>query len=981
MSFSTGMTVRCRGQRCVVLDAHPVAGGESPTYRLRLRATEGPLRNREWPVLYPLEAVEPDELPPLALERIGRDARFRLLHDAFLLTLAPPPSALVAAGRSRIRFELYQQIPALRMLSLPRPRILNASDVGLGKTVETGIALRELITRRRGGRILIVCPSGIADQWRDEMADKFGLHFKVFDRDGVHAVKKSIELGANPWATEPRIIASFDYLKRREGAFREVQNVRFNVIVCDEVHHLADNTSGDDISDRHRLAQWIARASDALMLLSATPHSGYDESFASLLNLIEPTLVTDTKDMSYKHYGRYLVRHLKRHIKKPDGTPLFVPADESKPIPVALTPAEAAVHSAVTKQAATLDEQAEKLKAERDRYALRLVATILRKRAASSLAALRETVANRLENLEHEAEEVELRRDHLRSLRKGETIPDEDLKQLERDVHRSYLARIRSVGKVLRAIETEMEDLLDLQGLLAKCPTETESKAEALLAELQSIHRDEPDEKVIIFSEYSATVFWLAGFLGRHGYGDRLLTFEGSLSGADRQKTLARFQSPDAILLVSTDAASEGLNLQSQCRRVIHYELPFNPNRMLQRQGRVDRYGQERACQFGFLYAKDTYEGEVLARLFKKIEAQIVRLGAIGDVLGTLQTDRIEELLSRPTSELKLAIAAAERSIDEELLRVNQTHTKKVLGDDPLSSAEVERLQSALAAGQALNVAIGDFVVRAIGLAGGRCRRQDGRVAVAEVPASWVGGRVPGSYDTLYADPDAAPPGTASDVILDEDHPLAQAAIRWVRGSRYDPNDDHRLAVRVLETIDGPDLVASYIATVRAEDNTEMERLMAVRVQRDGAVDPNDAAELIPGQGVADIPERRARELFGSWWEAARHSADESAKKRAEQWKDEIRGQRLAEHAGLRDRFRIWAEATRKAILGQYDDPKSYLPGIEGELPPTVRRRLREHRKEVDEHESFLNRRLRFEPASVEQLGVLLRVPTLEVRP
>jgi hypothetical protein len=341
---------------------------------------DGPLRNREWPVISPLEPVEPDDLPPIALERIGRDARFRLLHEAFLLTLAPPPNALVACGRSHIRFELYQQIPALRMLSLPRPRILNASDVGLGKTIETGIALRELIVRRRGGRILIVCPSGIAEQWQEEMSSKFGLEFKVFDREGVHEAKKSIDLGANPWTTESRIIASFDYLKRREGAFREVQSVRFNVIVCDEVHHLADNTLGEDISDRHRLAQWIARASDALLLLSATPHSGYDESFASLLNLIEPTLVTDVEGMSFKRYGRYLVRHLKRHIKQSDGSPLFVPADPSKPIPVTLTSEEQAVHSAVAKQAATLDAQAEKLKSESDRFALRLVATILRKR-------------------------------------------------------------------------------------------------------------------------------------------------------------------------------------------------------------------------------------------------------------------------------------------------------------------------------------------------------------------------------------------------------------------------------------------------------------------------------------------------------------------------------------------------------------------------------------------------------------------------
>jgi len=346
-----------------------------------------------------------------------------------------------------------------------------------------------------------------------------------------------------------------------------------------------------------------------------------------------------------------------------------------------------------------------------------------------------------------------------------------------------------------------------------------------------------------------------------------------------------------------------------------------------------------------------------------------------------LQTDRIEQLLARSAEDLKAAIAAAERSIDEELARVNDSHTKAVLGDDPLTSGEVERLKLALAAGRSLNVAIGDFVVRAIGLAGGRCRRTDGQVVVAEVPASWAGGRVPASYEALYSDPDVTPSGTPSSAILDEDHPLAQAAIRWVRGSRYDPRDDHRLAVRVLDTIDGPDLIASYIATVRAEDNTEMERLLAVRVRPDGAVDPTDAAGLISAQGVADIPEPRVRTMFGAWWESARAAADTEAKKRADQWKNEIQGQRLAEHSGLRERFRIWAEATRKAILGQYDDPTLFLPGMEKDLPTTVRRRMREHRKEVDEHESFLNRRLRFEPAVVEPLGVLLRAPAREARP
>jgi SNF2 family DNA or RNA helicase len=702
--------------------------------------------------LHPLEGLQPEQIPDLALARAGRDGRFRLLHEAFLLTLAPPPSALVAVGRSRIRFEMYQQIPALRLLSLPRPRLLNASDVGLGKTIETGIILREMIARRRADRILILCPAGIVDQWQEEMADKFGLEFRVFDRDGVHQARKEMDVGSNPWATEPRLIVSFDYLKRRDGAFREVQHVRFPVIVCDECHHLADNVTGDDIADRHRLAQWAARASDALILLSATPHSGRDESFASLLNLLEPTLVPDPQALNYQTYHRYLVRHLKRHITRPDGSPLFVPAEPSRPLPVHLTAEEQAVHNAVARQAGALDRQADKMKSAQEKFALRLVATILRKRAASSLAALRETVAHRRENLEQAAEAVELRRDHLRALHRGETVPDEALNQLEREAHRTYLARIRTAGKALRLIEAELEHLEELDSLLARCPTDGESKAAVLLAELQQIHREDAADNVIVFSEYTATIAWLAAYLGRQGYAGRFVVFEGSLTAAERRQALADFAKPETLLLLSTDAASEGLNLQENCHRVIHYELPFNPNRMLQRQGRVDRYGQTWPCQFGFLYAADTYEGEVLQRLFTKIENQVRALGSVGDVLGALQVERIEDMLSRSPADVRAAIREAEQAIEAELARVNQTRNRELLGDDAPSARELLRLQAALDAGKQTQVSIRDFVVRAVHLAGGKCQSQGDLIRIPDVPLSWRGGRVAAAYDGLYAD-------------------------------------------------------------------------------------------------------------------------------------------------------------------------------------------------------------------------------------
>lgn len=978
--FSAGMTVQCRGQKCIVVDASPLASGDQASYRIRVRAIDGPLRNQEWPVISSLEPVTPDEIPPFTLGRIGRDARFRLLHEAFQLTLAPPPNALVAAGRSRVRFEMYQQIPALRMLSLPRPRILNASDVGLGKTIETGLCLRELMARRRADRILIVCPAGIAEQWQDELATKFGLDFKVFDRDGVHDAKKQIEIGGNPWATEPRIIASFDYIKRRDGAFRELQNVRFSVIVCDEVHHLADNTQTDDVSERHRLAQWVAKASDGLLLLSATPHSGYDESFASLLRLLEPTLVPNIAKMQYKQYSKHLVRHLKRHIKKANGDPFFVPPNPSRPLAVVMSKAEAAVHRAVSRQARELDEQASKLKTSRDQYALRMVATVLRKRAASSMAALRVTINNRMHNLAEAVERVEVRRDHLRSLRKGETIPDEALTQLEIDVHRSFLAQIRAAGSKIRSIEQEKEDLLELEELAVQCSVETESKAERLLAEIAAVHETQPHDKFIIFSEYTDTVDWLIGFLSRNGYEGRIVRYVGGdLRKSDRKKALADFAKTEFPLLVTTDAASEGLNLQDHCHRVIHYELPFNPNRMLQRQGRVDRYGQTEACQFAYLYAEDTYEGELLSRLFQKIERQIKALGSVGDVLGSLQTDRIEELLSNSPDDLKAALEDADKAIDAELARVSQGRTKVVLGDDAPEDAELRRLTNAIDAGERINVELPDFITRAIALAGGKCERKSEILNVSEVPLHWLGGRMPKQFDGLYIDHKGAPKGAKPDEILDHEHKLVQAAIRWVRQTRYSKDDDHRLAARLVTDIEQPDLIATFLVTIRSGDNSEMEQLFSVRVLQNGNMIDDDDQSLLYQPGAGNVPASRIAQLFSNWWEDAMTRAMKHAIERANKWRNSVQQIRFAEQGELKRQFDVWAAAAKAAITDGYETSQRTLPGMEIPLPPTVQRRLKEHRKEVDEYMTFLDRRLRFEPPQVEQLGILLRVPAKEV--
>ncbi len=669
-----------------------------PIKRLRLRGLDEPFRNEEICVLHPIEEVEPDDIPELDLAHPGRLARFQLLMDSSRLGLAPGDDRLVSSTRSRIEFEPYQQIPALRALELPRPRLLIADDVGLGKTIEAGLILRELNARRRAARILIVCPASIIEQWPTELSSKFGFQFKIFDSDGVSETRRSLEVGTNPWSAEPRVIASVDFIKRREGAFRELSASRWDVIIIDEAHHLASGND-DEMTDRFRLARWLATENTgALLLLTATPHDGYDENFKALLSLLEPSIIVPGRDLKYDQYRRHMVRRLKRHVRLQDGSPKFVEREPVQALGVTLPAEEAALQQAVSEEAANLDLLADKA-IRADRESIRLVATILRKRAASSLTALRKTVAQRKENIGQTIGEVEVRRDHLRALRRGETIPEEAQARLELDLYRSYLSTMQRTGRELRRLKDEVEGLDQLEELILDCGAAPEAKLATLASWLKTIHSGHPDEKVIVFSEYADTVESIVTHLEMHGYSSQVVQLTGDTGNRkDRTKALLRFASAESRILVATDVAGEGLNLQEHCHHLVHFELPWNPNRMEQRNGRIDRYGQKKAPVIAFLYAEDSYEGEVMKRLVLKIEAQMRRLGSVGDVLGQIQVDSIERLLSRPAPDMHRAIEDAEAQIDSELNRASDPRIREQLGEANEDKVELDRATAAVLA-------------------------------------------------------------------------------------------------------------------------------------------------------------------------------------------------------------------------------------------------------------------------------------------
>jgi superfamily II DNA or RNA helicase len=982
IEFQAGATVRARGGRFTVLSAESIAQTKGePIRRLRLRALDEPFRNEEICVLHPIEDVEPDEIPELDLAQPGRLARFQLLMDAARLSLAPGDDRLVSSTRSRIAFEPYQQVPVLRALELPRPRLLIADDVGLGKTIEAGLILRELNARRRAARILIVCPASILEQWQTELASKFGFQFKIFDSEGVAEARRSLEAGSNPWSAEPRVIASVDFIKRREGAFRELSASRWDVIIIDEAHHLASGGNDDELTDRFRLARWLAAENTgALLLLTATPHDGYDQNFASLLSLLEPSLVVPGRYLRFDHYRRHMVRRMKRHVRMPDGSPKFVERKPVEPLPVELPAAEEQLQAAVREEAAALDLLAEKA-LRSDRENIRLVATILRKRAASSLAAIRKTVAQRKVNISQTIAEVEVRRDHLRAVRRGETIPEEAQARLERDLYRSYLSAMQRTGRELRRLSVETDRLDNLERLAAACGSGPEAKLLTLEAWLKALHVQEPEKKVIVFSEYADTVESIVAHLEPRGYSGRVVQLTGDTGGrADRAKALARFASPEARILVATDVAGEGLNLHEHCHHLVHFELPWNPNRMEQRNGRIDRYGQAQPPTIAFLYAQDSYEGEVLKRLVLKIEAQIRMLGSVGDVLGQIQADSIEQLLSRPVPDLHRAVAEAEAQIDSELNRASGPRVRAQIGEGGEDDDELTRADAAVRRERERGVALDVFLQRAVLAAGGAVERHGDALRVT-TPQPWLSLEVHGRYESLL------PPGsfsqgeeTAAQDVLHEEHPLMEAAVHWVRSTRFRKGDDHRLASIVVPDLAEPDLIATFLITLQDGTAAKVERFEAVRISAklevsgDPISDEEASRITLPG----NIPTARLQELFGAWWQQARTIAEAQASRRAANWKAELETYRNLEREGQKPEIDGWDRSTRDAILGDYarQAQQPRLFGDEPTLPPALRRRLDEHRKRVELQRSILDRRAHFEAPLVEPLGVLLRVPT-----
>jgi SNF2 family DNA or RNA helicase len=547
------------------------------------------------------------------------------------------------------------------LLPLTRIRFLLADDTGAGKTIMTGLLIKELLFRGVISKILVIAPGGLTKQWQqDEMQAKFSLSFRLVNHASFDA-----DPGQFSRNDEGFFITSIDYISRHEACLNAAKETRWDLIVVDEAHKLSAYEYGTKVDERkrYRAVKELANKTDHLLFLTATPHRGRKDTFRRLLLLLDEDLfqkdehvtqrvqeavseyanatAIDDESKISKARNRFFLRRLKEEMVDWDGSPLFKPR-YTKTVGYDLTPEELELYNAVTRYVRSRRKQAK----EKKNRNVELTLMVMQRRLASSIYAITRTLKNRLDALE---EVLKILRDPERMAERRRLIRDdandmpqdigeyEELDESERETVDKRIFR-QVLSDKPEDVQKERDEIARLYEMAAHLGTHTEAKFFELLKVLDTsnvIRSD--DEKLLIFTEHKDTLDNLADRLRRKGYS--VTTIHGGMNVDERKKAQIEFKRRSKIM-VATDAAGEGINLQF-CRFMINWDIPWNPNRLEQRMGRIHRYGQESDVWVYNLVAVNTREGAVLEKVLLKMDLMREQMGddRVYDVIDELLED------------------------------------------------------------------------------------------------------------------------------------------------------------------------------------------------------------------------------------------------------------------------------------------------------------------------------------------------------
>lgn len=600
---------------------------------------------------------------PWAFDAPGED--FKLAAEAYRISLAHLFDPMMAVHTSNVE-PLPHQITAVYESMLPRQplRYVLADDPGAGKTIMAGLLIRELLMRADAQRVLIVAPGSLVEQWQDEMFEKFGLHFNVFSREQIENSRSG-----NPFDDFDLLVARVDQLSRSEDLQEKLRLSRWDLVVVDEAHKLSASYFGNKVSKtrRFQLGELLGSITRHFLLMTATPHNGKEEDFQLFMSLLDSDrFYGKFRDGAHKVDVSDLMRRMvKEEMLRFDGTHLF-PERRARTANYKLSDLEAALYSAVTEYVREEMNRADQLDGQR-KGTVGFALTALQRRLASSPEAIYQSLKRRRKKLTRRVEEEKLRQ---RGEILAETLgPDsvsfssEDIwesdETLSSEDYENFEEAVVDQATAARTIQELEAEIIILEGLEEQARRVVHSGQDRKWDELSHLLQDTPEmrdasglqRKLIIFTEHRDTLNYLTvqirGLLGDVGNEDSVVQIHGGVKREERRKVQEMFRNdPSVRVLIATDAAGEGVNLQN-ANLMVNYDLPWNPNRLEQRFGRIHRIGQTEVCHLWNMVASETREGDVFHRLFEKLEVERAALGGrVFDILGEVFEERsLKDLL------------------------------------------------------------------------------------------------------------------------------------------------------------------------------------------------------------------------------------------------------------------------------------------------------------------------------------------------
>jgi superfamily II DNA or RNA helicase len=770
----------------------------------------------------------------------GDGKLFRLVSEAHRINLAHLFDPLLAIHTSMVD-PLPHQITAVYGEMLPRQplRFLLADDPGAGKTIMAGLLIKELLIRGDLHRCMIVCPGNLAEQWQDELYQRFQLPFEILTNDKLESARTG-----NWFAENPMAICRLDKLSRNEDVQAKLANTDWDLVVCDEAHKMSATFFGSEVkyTKRYRLGQLLGQLTRHMLLMTATPHNGKPEDFQLFMALLDSDRFEGrARDGVHTIDVSDLMRRLvKEQLLKFDGKPLF-PERRAYTVSYKLSDPEAALYKSVTDYVREEFSRADSLESEGRKGTVGFALTILQRRLASSPEAILQSLRRRRERLERRLREEQILKrgaalqddyERLPSLTEEDIDDLDDAPGAEVEETEETVVDQATAARTIAELQAEIEILRNLEALALKVRRSgTDKKWEELSSLLQN-HAEMFDahghrRKMVIFTEHRDTLNYLTERLrALLGVPEALVTVHGGMGREERTKAQEAFkQDKDVLILLATDAAGEGINLQ-RAHLMVNYDLPWNPNRLEQRFGRIHRIGQTEVCHLWNLLAEETREGDVYKRLLEKIELEREALGGgVFDILGQLfREQRLRDLLieairygDRPEVKARLHQIVDNLTDRKHCLELLE---ERALAKDSMDPSQVQKIREDMERAEARRLQphfIESFFLEAFRILGGSIReREPRRFEITHVPALvrqrdrliGAGEPVLGKYERITFEKSLrAVPGQPLATFVCPGQPLLAATIDLIlernrdllkRGTLLVDPDDPGEAIRAL---------------------------------------------------------------------------------------------------------------------------------------------------------------------------------------